>query len=125
MIPKGARVVSLVAVGGGTGIFNTKHEITKPDDMADLRMRGLDENQMKLFRSWGTNGVVITMPEVANALQTGIASGYINPPFVPFLFGHGVDPEVLHAANVIAVAARGDGVGGLVQEVVGRTQGGV
>jgi TRAP-type C4-dicarboxylate transport system substrate-binding protein len=32
---------------------------------------------MKLFRSWGTNGVVITMPEVANALRTGIASGYI------------------------------------------------
>jgi len=44
---------------------------------------------MKLFRAWGTNGVVITMPEVANALQTGIADGYINPPFVPFLFGHG------------------------------------
>jgi TRAP-type C4-dicarboxylate transport system substrate-binding protein len=87
--PKGARVVALVAVGGGTGIFNTKREISKPDDMADLRMRGLDENQMKLFKSWGTNGVVITMPEVANALQTGIASGYINPPFVPFLFGHG------------------------------------
>lgn len=77
MIPKGARIVSLVAVGGGAGIFNTKREIAKPDDMAELRMRGLDETQMKLFRSWGTNGVVITMPEVANALQTGIASGYI------------------------------------------------
>lgn len=100
VIPKGARIVSLVAVGGGTGIFNTKHEITKPDDMADLRMRGLDENQMKLFRSWGTNGVVITMPEVANALQTGIASGYINPPFVPFLFGHGGILKFYTPANV-------------------------
>jgi TRAP-type transport system periplasmic protein len=100
VIPKGARVVALVAVGGGTGIFNTRHEITKPDDMADLRMRGLDENQMKLFKSWGTNGVVITMPEVANALQTGIASGYINPPFVPFLFGHGAILKYYTPANV-------------------------
>lgn len=100
VIPKGARVVALVAVGGGTGIFNTRREISKPDDMADLRMRGLDENQMKLFKAWGTNGVVITMPEVANALQTGIASGYINPPFVPFLFGHGGILKYYTPANV-------------------------
>ncbi|MEP6972413.1 MAG: TRAP transporter substrate-binding protein [Betaproteobacteria bacterium] len=100
VIPKGARILALVAVGGGTGIFNTKHEISKPDDMADLRMRGLDENQMKLFKAWGTNGVVITMPEVANALQTGIASGYINPPFVPFLFGHGSILKYYTPANV-------------------------
>jgi TRAP-type C4-dicarboxylate transport system substrate-binding protein len=100
VIPKGAHIAALVAVGGGTGIFNTKHEVSKPDDMADLRMRALDENQMKLFRSWGTNGVVITMPEVANALQTGIASGYMNPPFVPFLFGHGGILKYYTPANV-------------------------
>ncbi len=100
VIPKGAHIAALVAVGGGTGIFNTKHEVSKPDDMADLRMRALDENQMKLFRSWGTNGVVITMPEVANALQTGIASGYMNPPFVPFLFGHGSILKYYTPANV-------------------------
>lgn len=88
MSKKGVRVVALVLVGGGTGIFNTKKPITTPADLKDLRIRALDENQMKLFRAWGTNGVVITMPEVANALQTGIADGYINPPFVPFLFGH-------------------------------------
>ncbi len=99
-IPKGARVLSLVSVGGGTGIFNTKHEVAKPQDMADLRMRALDENQMKLFGAWGTNGVVITMPEVANALQTGIASGYVNPPFVPFLFGHGGILKYYTPANI-------------------------
>lgn len=85
---KGVRVIALVPVGGATGIFNTKKPITKPEDLADLRIRALDENQMKTFKAWGTNGVVITMPEVANALQTGIAHGYINPPFVPFIFGH-------------------------------------
>ncbi|MEO7937446.1 MAG: TRAP transporter substrate-binding protein [Burkholderiaceae bacterium] len=99
-IPKGARVAALVAVGGGTGIFNTKHEIARPQDMSDLRMRALDENQMKLFGAWGTNGVVITMPEVANALQTGIASGYVNPPFVPFLFGHGALLKYYTPANI-------------------------
>jgi TRAP-type C4-dicarboxylate transport system substrate-binding protein len=85
---KGIRVVALVLVGGGTGIFNTRRAVTKPEDMADLRMRALDENQLKLFQSWGSNGVVITMPEVATAFQTGTAHGYVNPPFVPFLFGH-------------------------------------
>ena len=88
LTPKGVRVVALVPVGGGMGIFNTKKPVTRPEDLSDLRLRALDENQIKLFRAWGTNGVVITMPEVANALQTGIADGYVNPPFVPFLFGH-------------------------------------
>lgn len=97
---KGVRVVSLVLVGGATGIFNTKKPITKPEDLKDLRIRALDENQMKLFRAWGTNGVVITMPEVANALQTGIADGYINPPFVPFLFGHQSIVKFYTDANV-------------------------
>ena len=97
---KGVRVVSFVLVGGATGIFNTKKPITKPEDMADLRIRALDENQMKLFRAWGTNGVVITMPEVANALQTGIADGYINPPFVPFLFDHASIVKHYTDANV-------------------------
>ncbi len=97
---KGIRVVSLVLVGGGTGIFNTKKPIMTPADLKDLRIRALDENQMKLFRAWGTNGVVITMPEVANALQTGIADGYINPPFVPFLFGHASIVKHYTEANV-------------------------
>lgn len=88
LAPKGIRVAALVAVGGGMGIFNTKKPITRPEDLAGLRLRALDENQINLFRAWGSNGVVITMPEVANALQTGIADGYINPPFVPMMFGH-------------------------------------
>lgn len=56
--------------------------------MANQRMRALDEAQLKLFQAWGSSGVVITMPEVATALQTGTAHGYVNPPFVPFMFGH-------------------------------------
>jgi TRAP-type C4-dicarboxylate transport system substrate-binding protein len=100
MAKKGARVVALVPVGGATGIFNTKKPITKPEDMADLRIRALDENQLKLLKAWGSNGVIITMPEVANALQTGTANGYINPPFVPFLFGHADILKYYTDANV-------------------------
>lgn len=88
LAPKGVRVAALVAVGGGMGIFNTKKPITRPEDLAGLRLRALDENQIGLFRAWGSNGVVVPMPEVANALQTGMADGYINPPFVPMMFGH-------------------------------------
>jgi TRAP-type transport system periplasmic protein len=85
---KGIRVVALVPVGGGVGIFSTKRAIAKPEDMADQRMRALDEFQLKVFQAWGGSGVVITWPEVATALQTGTAHGYVNPPFVPFMFGH-------------------------------------
>jgi len=100
LAPKGVRVVSLVLVGGGTGIFNTKQAVTKPEDMANLRMRALDENQLALFKAWGTNGVIIPITEVANAFQTGIADGYVNPPFVPFLFGHGDILKHYTVANV-------------------------
>ncbi|MBM6593628.1 TRAP transporter substrate-binding protein [Microvirga pudoricolor] len=85
---KGVRIIALVATGGGNGLFNVKHPIAKPEDLKDLRMRALDENQLKLFQAWGGNGVVITMPEVATAFQTGTAHGYVNAPFVPFMFGH-------------------------------------
>jgi TRAP-type C4-dicarboxylate transport system substrate-binding protein len=85
---KGIRVLALVATGGGNGLFNVKHPVARPDDLKDLRMRALDENQLKLFQAWGGNGVVITMPEVATAFQTGTAHGYVNAPFVPFMFGH-------------------------------------
>lgn len=97
---KGVRVVSLVLVGGSTGIFNTKHAVDKPSDLADLRLRALDENQLRLFKAWGTNGVVIPMVEVSNAFQTGIADGYVNPPFVPFLFGHADVLKFYTQANI-------------------------
>jgi TRAP-type C4-dicarboxylate transport system substrate-binding protein len=85
---KNIRVVALVATGAGNGIFNVKQPVARPEDLANLRMRALDENQLKMFQAWGSNGVVITMPEVATAFQTGTAHGYINAPFVPFMFGH-------------------------------------
>ena len=85
---EGVRVLDIVALGSGSAIFNTKKPIAHPDDMADLRMRALDENQIELFESWGSKGTIVSWSEVPNALQTGVADGYINPAFVPIMFGH-------------------------------------
>lgn len=85
---EGVRVLDIVALGSGAGIFNTKKPIAHPDDMADLRMRALDETQIKLFQSWGSQGTIVSWSEVPNALQTGVADGYVNPAFVPMMFGH-------------------------------------
>ena len=51
-------------------------------------MRALDESQIELFKAWGAAGTIVNWAEVPNALQTGVADGYLNPPVVPLLFGH-------------------------------------
>ncbi len=85
---KGVRVAAFTALGLPAGIFNTKQPVAKLEDMASLRMRALDENQIDLYKAWGTTGTMVSWSEVPNALQTGVADGYINPPFVPMMFGH-------------------------------------
>ena len=84
----GVRVLGVDAVGQGVGIFNTKHPVATMADMSDLRMRALDESQIALFKAWGSTGTIVSWAEVPNALQTGVADGYLNPPIVPLLFGH-------------------------------------
>ena len=88
LTPKGVRVLAVNTVGQGSGIFNSKKPVAKVADMAVLRMRALDESQIDLFKAWGSNGTIVAWAEVPNALQTGVADGYLNPPVVPLLFGH-------------------------------------
>lgn len=88
MAASNARVLAVVPTGGFLGIFNNKHPVTSLADMADLRMRALDQAQLATIRMMGSNGVVIPFSEVPNALQTGIADGYFNAAGVPLLFGH-------------------------------------
>ena len=85
---QGVRVMAFTALGLPAGIFNTKQPVASIDDMAALRMRALDETQIKLYEAWGSTGTMVSWSEVPNALQTGVADGYINPPFVPLMFGH-------------------------------------
>ncbi|GLQ05118.1 TRAP transporter substrate-binding protein [Sneathiella chinensis] len=86
--PGGVRVLAINHVGQATGIFNTKRAVNSVADMAGLRMRALDESQIALYKSWGATGTIVSWAEVPNALQTGVADGYMNPAFVPLLFGH-------------------------------------
>lgn len=86
--PKGVRVLDAVQFGLPAGIFTTSTPVHSLDDMADLRFRALDELQIALFKAWGSQGTVVALEELPNALQTGVAEGYMNPPFVPLLFGH-------------------------------------
>jgi TRAP-type C4-dicarboxylate transport system substrate-binding protein len=84
----GVRVLSVNVVGEATGIFNTKKPVNSVADMEGLRMRALDESQIELYQAWGATGTIVSWAEVPNALQTGVADGYLNPAFVPLLFGH-------------------------------------
>jgi TRAP-type C4-dicarboxylate transport system substrate-binding protein len=86
--PKGVRVLDVAFLGAPAGIFTTKVSINSVSDMANVRMRALDEAQIKIFEAWGSQGTIVSWAEVPNALQTGVADGYINPPFVPLMFGH-------------------------------------
>ncbi|MFP4274029.1 MAG: TRAP transporter substrate-binding protein [Paracoccaceae bacterium] len=86
--PAGVRVLAITVVGPATGIFNTKKPVERLEDMEGLRMRALDESQIDLYEAWGATGTIVSWAEVPNALQTGVADGYLNPAFVPLLFGH-------------------------------------
>ena len=85
---QGVRVLAFTALGLPAGIFNTKQAVESIDDMSALRMRALDEMQIKLYEAWGSTGTMVSWSEVPNALQTGVADGYLNPPFVPLVYGH-------------------------------------
>jgi len=93
-----------------TGIFNTKQAVETIDDMAALRMRALDETQIKLYEAWGSSGTMVSWSEVPNALQTGVADGYLNPPFVPLMFGHTdfithfTDASILPSMRIVIIS---------------------
>ena len=85
---RGVRVLALIPVGAMSGIATTKKFIKTPADFKGIRMRALDKKQAAWLEIWGANAVVIPWAEIYNALQTGIADGYINPAFVPIMFKH-------------------------------------
>lgn len=51
-------------------------------------MRALDKKQASWLELWDANAVLIPWVEIYNALQTGIADGYVNPAFVSIMFKH-------------------------------------
>lgn len=108
---KGVRILDVVHLGMPAGIFNTKKPVTSVADMSGLRMRALDKRQIQLFGAWGSSGTIISWAEVPNALQTGIADGYLNPPIVPLMFGHTgfikhfTDARISHSTRLALASA--------------------
>ena len=84
----GVRVLAMVPLGAMGGFATTKKIIKTPADFNGIRMRALDKKQAKWLEAWGANAVVIPWSEIYNALQTGVADGYLNPAFVPIMFKH-------------------------------------
>lgn len=85
---KGVRLLALASVGSFSGLANTKRPIRTPADMKGLRMRAMDKVQTEYLSAWGASTVVVPWAEIYNALQTGVADGYINPAIVPVMFKH-------------------------------------
>ena len=85
---QGVRVMAVIPLGTMTGIATTKKIIKTPADFKGIRMRALDKKQARWLEIWGANAVVIPWAEIYNALQTGVADGYMNPAFVPIMFKH-------------------------------------
>jgi len=88
IVKQGVRVMALIPLGSMTGIATSKKFIKTPADFKGIRMRALDKKQAKWLEIWGANAVVIPWSEIYNALQTGVADGYMNPAFVPIMFKH-------------------------------------
>ena len=88
LIANGARIAGFNYIGVGMGFHNTKHAVTKVSDLSSLRFRAMNAEQLKFEEALGASGTIVAWSEVANALQTGIADGYLNPPNSAIRTGH-------------------------------------
>ena len=86
--PLGLRVVDAAILGGMSGLFNTKKPIARIEDLKGLRLRAMERTDMTILAAWNVPSTQVAWEEVPNALETGIAEGYVNPPMVPVIFGH-------------------------------------
>ncbi|SMY07589.1 TRAP transporter substrate-binding protein [Flavimaricola marinus] len=82
-----AILLALAPLGPSSGVITTDAVVRSPADMADLRMRALDDAQIAMYQAWGSSGTVVPWGEVPAGLQTGVIDGYLNSPFVPVMFG--------------------------------------
>lgn len=80
-------LLAIAPIGPSSGIITTDAVVRKPADMANLRMRALDDAQIAMYKAWGSSGTIVPWGEVPAGLQTGVINGYLNSPFVPIMFG--------------------------------------
>lgn len=82
-----AILLALAPLGPSSGVITTTQAVRSPADMADLRMRALDDAQIAMYQAWGSSGTIVPWGEVPAGLQTGVIDGYLNSPFIPVMFG--------------------------------------
>jgi len=87
--PRGVLLVDFAYIGGMSGLFTARKAARSIDDMPQFRLRAMSAQQLGFIKAWGAAGTQVAWEEVPQALQTGIADGYLNAPLVPVLFGHG------------------------------------
>ncbi|WP_308910533.1 TRAP transporter substrate-binding protein [Pseudokordiimonas caeni] len=83
------RFVDIAYTGAMVGLLTRKVPVRTVDDLKKIRLRFLSAPDLKLFAAWGVRGVQVSWGEVAQGLQTGMIDGYLNPPAVATMFGHG------------------------------------
>lgn len=124
LLPNGVRLAGFNFIGTGIGIHNSQKPITKMSDLEGMRFRSLNAEQLAYQEALGASGTVISWSEVANAIQTGVADGYFNPPNSAIRTGHTEFLVHFTPANISpstrAVLVSEDWYGGLSDE--GRAQ---
>lgn len=86
--PNGIRLAGFNYIGMPIGIHNTSVPVTTMEDLQDLRLRALNAEQLEYIQALGASGTVVAWAEVPNAIQTGVADGYLNPPNSAIRTGH-------------------------------------
>jgi TRAP-type C4-dicarboxylate transport system substrate-binding protein len=105
------RLVAIVPLGPPSGLITTKKGIRAPADMANMRMRALDDAQIAMYNAWGSAGTIVSWKEVPAAMQTGVVDGYMNSATVPLAFGqtdivrHFTDARVINSIRAVIVSS--------------------
>ncbi|MFV0382726.1 TRAP transporter substrate-binding protein [Paracoccus sp. (in: a-proteobacteria)] len=76
----GVRIAGFAMRGGSLGLFNNEKPVTTMADVAGMRLRAQNGDQVKYMEAWGARPTVVSWAETPNALQTGVAVGHFNPP---------------------------------------------
>ncbi|WP_278922459.1 TRAP transporter substrate-binding protein [Pseudophaeobacter profundi] len=88
LLENGVRLAGFNYIGTSIGMHNAKKPITKMSDLEGLRFRALNAEQLAYQEALGATGTIVAWSEVANAIQTGVADGYFNPPNSAIRTGH-------------------------------------
>ncbi|HBM82213.1 MAG TPA: hypothetical protein DD459_00955 [Halieaceae bacterium] len=89
LAPHGIVLLDLAYTGAMVGLLTREIPIMSIGDLSKIRLRFLSRPDLEMLKAWNVRGVQVAWSEVAQALQTGMVDGYLNPPSVATLYGHG------------------------------------